>query len=302
MSQREPIRLPFSSLEEMIDSSFLLQGVKPHFGQGFAIVHGANTLPAVKSFLQPSVPYRVDDYRFVIFHGGDFEVTANLRKYHITGNAIGVMGNGGIIQMDSITALESMSGLLLKEDYLRLAMGGKLPSIFTGGQHNNYINVTQEELAIADGLIVMLRALVDVPDHNPDAVSSLVATIVNYFGGLIEHKGKTRPAAQSRPQRVFEQFLDLVNEHCKQHHTLDFYADRLCITQRYLGTLVRQASGTTAKDWIDRAIISEAKVGLKHSDATVAQLADTLGFPNAAFFCKFFKRLTGMTPTQYQQS
>lgn len=301
MSKHEPRRLPLSSLDELNDSDFRIQGVRPYISPDFAIVFGSNTYQAMRGIFEISVPYRIDDFRFIVFHKGDVDITANLLKYHISDNTVGFMGNGGIIQMDRISSDVSMSGLVVKEDYLRRAMGGRLPSALNGRLHNFYLQVSERECELADRMIAILRNLVDDPHHNREASASLIAAIVNYIVGLFERYDTDVPTAQSRQQDIFNRFIALVNEHCFRHHTLDFYADRLCLTQRYLGTLVRQASGTTAKEWIDRALINEAKVALKHSDVTVAQLADNLSFPNPAFFSKFFKRVTGMTPSQYKR-
>ena len=82
---------------------------------------------------------------------------------------------------------------------------------------------------------------------------------------------------------------------------LAFYAEKLCITSRYLGTVILNESGVGAKEWIDRAVISTAKVLLRHSDKQTTQIADELNFPNASFFCKYFKRLTRLTPQQYRK-
>ena len=301
MSKHEPRRLPLSSLDEMNVADFQIQGVKPYISPDFAIVFGTNTYQAMRGIFELSVPYRIDDFRFIVFHKGDVDITANLLKYHISDNTVGFMGNGGIIQMDRISTDVSMSGLVIKEDYLRRAMGGRLPAALNGRLHNFYIQVSDYECEMAERMIGTLRILVDDRRYNREAAASLIAAIVNYIVGLFERDGTDVPMAESRQQDVFNRFIALVNEHCFRHHTLDFYADRLCITQRYLGTLVRQASGTTAKEWIDRALINEAKVALKHSDVTVAQLADNLSFPNPAFFSKFFKRMTGMTPSQYKR-
>ncbi len=301
MSKHEPRRLPLSSLDELNDSDFRIQGVRPYISPDFAIVFGSNTYQAMRGIFEISVPYRIDDFRFIVFHKGDVDITANLLKYHISDNTVGFMGNGGIIQMDRISSDVSISGLVVKEDYLRRAMGGRLPSALNGRLHNFYLQVSERECELAGRIIGLLRNLVEDPEHNREVSASLIAAIVNYIVGLFERYDTDVPTAQSRQQDIFNRFIALVNEHCFHHHTLDFYADRLCITQRYLGTLVRQASGTTAKEWIDRALINEAKVALKHSDVTVAQLADNLSFPNPAFFSKFFKRVTGMTPSQYKR-
>lgn len=92
----------------------------------------------------------------------------------------------------------------------------------------------------------------------------------------------------------------LVNLYGKREHQLGFYAGKLCITSRYLDTLIQSPSGVKAKDWIDRAIISSVKVMLRHSEKQTSQITDELNFPNASFFCKYFKHITGLTPQQYR--
>jgi AraC-like DNA-binding protein len=67
-----------------------------------------------------------------------------------------------------------------------------------------------------------------------------------------------------------------------------------------MSTLVKQVSGKAAKQWIDDAIITRIKVALRHSDKTVSEIADEMCFPNSSFFCKYFKRLTGMTTQAYR--
>ena len=57
----------------------------------------------------------------------------------------------------------------------------------------------------------------------------------------------------------------------------------------------------TVMEWINQSVILEAKVLLKHSNLLVYQISDELHFPNPSFFCKFFKRMTGMTPQEYQK-
>ena len=86
------------------------------------------------------------------------------------------------------------------------------------------------------------------------------------------------------------------------HVNVSFYADKLCLTPRYLNTIIRQTSQQTVMDWINQSIILEAKVLLKHSNRLVYQISDELNFPNPSFFSKFFKRMTGMTPQEYQKN
>ena len=103
-------------------------------------------------------------------------------------------------------------------------------------------------------------------------------------------------------EEIFQRFISLVNAYSKRERNVSFYADKLCLTPRYLNTVIRQASQQTVMDWINQSIILEAKVLLKHSNRLVYQISDELNFPNPSFFSKFFKRMTGMTPHEYQFS
>ncbi len=106
--------------------------------------------------------------------------------------------------------------------------------------------------------------------------------------------------ANSVAKNTFDRFIRLVNQNCTQQRRIGFHARKLCLIERYLGTLIRQVSGITAKEWIDRATITAAKVMLRHSDVPITTLAEKLNFANPSFFCKYFKRLTGITPQAYR--
>ena len=69
-----------------------------------------------------------------------------------------------------------------------------------------------------------------------------------------------------------------------------------------MSTIVSNVSGKTAKYWIDEAIVNAIKVQLRYTDKQVSEIAYDMNFPNPSFFCKYFKRLTGMTPIDYRDS
>ena len=105
---------------------------------------------------------------------------------------------------------------------------------------------------------------------------------------------------KTREREIFDKFIRLVNHSNGENRQLVYFADKMYLSERYLSTVVKQASGVTAKEWIDRATVTEIKVLLKHTDKQISQIADQLNFPNDSFFCKYFKRLTGMTPKEYR--
>lgn len=106
--------------------------------------------------------------------------------------------------------------------------------------------------------------------------------------------------ASARREELLRRFVNLVSHYADRERNVAFYADRLCLAPHYLSTLVKQVSGRTVMQWINQACIKSVKAWLAYSDDTAAQIADRLAFPHPASLTKFFKRETGLTPTEYR--
>jgi len=86
------------------------------------------------------------------------------------------------------------------------------------------------------------------------------------------------------------------------HRSVEFYADKLSLTPKYLTTVVRETSGKTAHDWIIEYVILSAKALLKSTNITIQEISDRLNFPSQSFFGKYFKQQTGMSPVEYRKN
>lgn len=107
---------------------------------------------------------------------------------------------------------------------------------------------------------------------------------------------------QKTNHRLTEKFLSLVQQHFKKERFLDYYADKLEVTTKHLSRTVKDVTGSTAVDWIDRFVILEAKVLLKSTTLSVQQIADELNFNSQSFFGKYFKKHTGSSPKDFRNS
>ena len=106
----------------------------------------------------------------------------------------------------------------------------------------------------------------------------------------------------NRSKVIFDKFMRLVMEYHTQYRGVGFYAEKLCLTPKYLSKIIKTASGRSAPEWIDSYVILEAKNLLKHSSTPIKEIVYKLHFPNQSVFYKFFKAHTGMTPTEYRNS
>lgn len=123
----------------------------------------------------------------------------------------------------------------------------------------------------------------------------------NGYQWLTNHiqKEEKELKTESRQQELFNRFLELVQKHYKEERGIAFYADKLCLTPKYLSLAIHQASGRYAGDWIKDYVILEAKALLKSKMYTVQQISDMLNFANASFFGKYFKAAAGCSPRKY---
>ena len=96
----------------------------------------------------------------------------------------------------------------------------------------------------------------------------------------------------------FQRFLDLLHSIEVKHHTVEWYANELCISPKYLTFICKKHSGKTANEWITEHVLEDIRYYLKQTDYSIKQICSMLGFPNTSFFGRYVKEHFGMTPIQ----
>lgn len=97
-------------------------------------------------------------------------------------------------------------------------------------------------------------------------------------------------------------FASLVIKHCRHNRDVKFYAEQMCITPDYLYKITNKIMKIKPKQLIDWQIASEMKTYLTDTDMTLKSIADQLGFEDPSYVCRFFRRMTGMSPRQFKLS
>lgn len=276
--------------------------------------HDFGVVVSMSKFLQPFVragesPYLLDDYRMGYVVSGTMHGVINLQEYTIKAGQVLFVTPGTIVEPLGGSDDFRIVGMGLSADLFQVAHSGNLPELFNGKQKHGILTVSE-----AQGLLLqrLYALLCDVAieqgkenkastnrSQDKQTIYHLIAAITSTLDRLFAN-GATAENGSPAAHSVFNRFLQLVNAHCKEERKLSFYADKICLSERYLGTVVRQTSGITAKEWIDKAVVTAAKVMLRHSDKQIAEITDALHFPNPSFFCKYFKRLVGCTPQEYR--
>ena len=298
---KQPKLMNYSRMRDILTPHFAQMREYSYISNELGMIYGD---PSVFLYIvqQNQSPFIIDDYRMGIFVGGEARLTINLVERHITPGTLVFLGPGTIINPIGFSEQLEVYGIGLFADFPMPFAPGPMPSAMNGQVRDFQIKVDEPDIATTRHIIDTIWHVVHQKEYNRQTVSSLVAALMYHYDGLYRRYSDMLQASRSREQTIFDRFIQLVNLHCAEHHQISYYADRLCLTERYLSTVIRQTSGVTAKEWIDRALITRIKVELIYTDKPVAQIADDLNFPNPSFFSKYFKRLTGITPQAHRES
>lgn len=169
---------------------------------------------------------------------------------------------------------------------------------------NPVVQMTPSAVQAIDSLFdILYEFLQDDFEYKRVAISSILITMVSRVISEMSRKIKepSSPSAQrSRKDVYFKEFMLLLSEHYKQERSVGFYAEKMFITPKYLSGIIKDVSGKSAAEWIDHYVVMEAKNLIKYSGLNIQEVAYALNFPNQSFFGKFFKRLSGMSPSEYK--
>lgn len=105
----------------------------------------------------------------------------------------------------------------------------------------------------------------------------------------------------SRKKELFRQFIQAILESHSVSREVLFYANELGISSGYLNELCNDVSHHTAKEIIDSAVTAKLKYELSYSSKSIQELADEYNFPSQSYLSRYYKRMTGMTPSEFRK-
>lgn len=127
-----------------------------------------------------------------------------------------------------------------------------------------------------------------------------------FFIGFHEYLQRTpsvhrQDNCSPRVRQLFNRFMMLIESEYKKSRDVNYYAALLNITPKYLTVIVRQITGQTPKRIIDHYTVLQLRLRLRNSEFSIKQIAWEFNFSDVSFFCRFFKRHTGMSPMEMRE-
>ncbi len=257
------------------------------------------------SLINPgNLPHALRRGGIFICLGGEGDVIINENKYHLSRNTMCVAFPGTIIQaFDTEEDFESYT-LAIDIDFLRELNIPSANSIHISMRENPCVVLTDEELQSIMEICKMMHRK-DSRTQHPyhQQINVLTLTLLCFeLAGIYLRDIPVKRQPCTRQDMIFRRFMTLLATDITTSREVKYYADKLCISPKYLTIVTRQMSSRSASDWITRSAILNAKAKLATTNLTVQQISDQLNFPNPSFFGQYFLRHTGMTPKEYRRS
>ena len=256
-------------------------------------------------------PMRMDCMTIILCRRGSLLAEVNLKPYKVRQNSLLVVMPNDLLRMpdtdlsriDAYIMMISRAFLVdinidLNALNIRSLIEKRSPMI-------NLTDIEAQKLGQVFDLLDLTALDADQTVFSRNVARSLCAAVfyqLRPFHFRRISQSSDDVAQGSRRSMYVHDFMRLVHLNYMRHRTVSYYAEQLYISPKYLTQLIKDATGRTATEWINEFVIIEAKNLLRYSGKNVQQVAYALNFNNQSLFGKYFKHLTGMSPTEYQKS
>lgn len=256
-------------------------------------------------------PMKLEGIALLLVLEGEVSFEINCEQFSFGANSFVAFPPGSMVKLLGVAD----GGIDFYTAYLSKEFLHNININFSAITMSTFIERQSPEMKLCDNEVQMLTRYFDLLKLNATAgvnmrieiniatsiVAALIYQLVQFHYkriGNLDGLSKARPCRNS----YVHDFMNLVHVHYASERSVAFYAGKLCISPKYLSLLVKETTGKSAARWIDEFVLMEAKNMLRFSGKNVQQVAYALNFSNQSSFGKYFKHMTGMSPTEYQKS
>lgn len=166
---------------------------------------------------------------------------------------------------------------------------------------NPSFHLHEESLRLMNDDFSLFRQRLDMPESPfKEEVVGRVMQIFLYDLWTVYSSEMSQMETNDNAARIFLRFLGLAQQDCRQQRDVAYYAEKLCITPKYLSQVSRSVSGLPASEWITYYATFELVSLLNDQSKTLTEVADLMRFESASHFSRYVKKLLGKSPSEYR--
>lgn len=236
---------------------------------------------------------------------GHAEYIVDTDKLIVHPNDLMIINEGQLTEDYKLSEDCSGIAIMLSQDFLQEIIEGinEISSLFLFSRTHPILSLQPEEVNAIINYFQLLKEKVQNKNHHfrKDTVRMLISSMIYDVSNAIYRIQHINIKRQSRGEIILAKFIYLVEQNFKSERRVSWYAQKLCITPKYLSEIIKQVSHRTPNEWIDYYVTRELKVLLKNSGKSIKEITLEMNFANQSFLGKFFKEHVGMSPTEYRR-
>lgn len=270
-------------------------------GNEFAnIAERSEFIPLIYS----SYPFKINFSIAILCLDGSLDISLNISEYKLSKNSLIVIPAETIGVCKNISDNCRLAAIAFSTDYFNYNINSHITLINNRLLSKSpVISLSKDEIEIFLGIYSNIRNVIEYDDdfYKKEMICNYLQIFnYNYCRLMTKYGNFESREKKNHKSRIFDQFMQLLEEFHNRERKIGFYADKLCLTPKYLSQIIFEVSSRYAGDWIKDYVILEAKALLKNGNYNVQQVSDMLNFPNQSFFGVYFKKAVGCSPLSYQ--
>ena len=244
-------------------------------------------------------PYVAKNYVFCINHSGEVEVEYNTTPIQFKSHDISTLYPNHAIWVKKISEdYRSTFVVVSEKTYKNLSRRLVFRNRFHY-EHSPSFHLTDNQYA---DLMSIIRAMRNIDVSDIPSRISLMISLLDVLLDLTDYfRHQNESLKDLAPQRLSSRFYEAVADHLSEHHSVNYYAGLFFLSPKYFSDLIKKETGYSAKYWIANHLAREAKLLLSsRRDLNIKQISDMLGYEDQASFTRHFKKIIGMSPTEFR--
>lgn len=250
---------------------------------------------------------QMDAFWIFLVFDGTLDIIINSKEYHVDSKVlIQIMEIHAVRQIHRSDDFRGLHVMLSHNLMAEMMRGIKHLSVsnLLSCFDNPIIELRDEESVLFESILSNVVRNINQTSHvyQRELIKNELRGLMLELSNIVVQRSKIPEAYRFKSKEAFmTQFMLLVSKHCREEHSVEFYAQKLCVETKYLSRILKAVGGKTASVWIDEAIIIEARILLKNTEYTIQQIVDILHFSDQSSFGKFFKKHCGVSPASFRR-
>lgn len=240
-------------------------------------------------------PRKVDVTTFILMDKGESRAVVEGKEYHLKAPCLAVvLPNNTYCLLEASEDIE-LRAIIMSNNFTFNLMSSSLNKMIA---ENPVLDISSDLVSFNTYYKVLLHAVRSpFRSFRFESAKHLTMSMLYFYARKLEDVEKDKV----KKEVVFDKFCEDVREYYRINRNIPFYSGRLAVSSKYLNNIVKEKTGMTVNDYIDRQTVIECKALLSSTDMSIQRISAVMSFPSYSVFGKFFKRMTGMSPTEYRE-